>query len=75
MGNAPFEIDQRKQRRLAREVADRKSAEDLATLIIDRINTTVIRPGPKPEERECTEVASELVGLHGEIVALILESE
>lgn len=73
MGNTAFEIEQRRNARLKREVEDSKAANDLAARIIAEINNTIIRPGPKPEERECTTVAQELEALQPRIATLILE--
>lgn len=40
--------------------AKKQLAKIYVTIICNEINNVVIRPGPKPEERECTEVAKEL---------------
>jgi hypothetical protein len=74
MGNSPFEIEDRRIRRLAREKLERESAHELAGRIIRLINSKVIRPGPKPEERECTSVASEVEALQPRIAKLILDA-
>lgn len=73
MGNTPFEIEARRNRRIAREKEERASARALADKIIAEINNKIIRPGPKPEERECTVVASELEALRPRIAQIILE--
>ena len=75
MGNTPFEIEDRRAKRLKREREERESAQRLATSVIQLINSAIIRPGPKPEERECTQVAGELEALRPKIVKLILESD
>lgn len=54
------EIDRRKELAKAIELEDMKRATRLAKKVIGHLNKIVIRPGPKPEERECTKVASEL---------------
>ena len=73
MGNTAFEIEQRRKSRLAREGEDLKWATSVAEKVIAEINNVVIRPGPKPEERECTNVAAELRALGPRIAAIILE--
>lgn len=35
-------------------------ADKLVMVIVDKIVTDLIRPGPNPEERECYDVAQEL---------------
>ena len=35
-------------------------ADKIVMAIVDRISTAIIRPGPKPEERECYVMAQEL---------------
>lgn len=55
-----LEIERRKLQQQQRQTEDNKRATELATEIIRHLNSTVIRPGPKPEERECTQVATEL---------------
>lgn len=54
------EIDRRKELAKAIEIEDMRRATKLAKKLIAHLNKIVIRPGPKPEERECTKVASEL---------------
>jgi hypothetical protein len=46
-------------------------AEKIATAVVDRINAEIIRPGPKPEERECYIVAQELRDLTPQLTGLI----
>lgn len=72
MGDTPYEIASRKSKRLAREEKELESANELADRVLSLINSKVIRPGPKPEERECTQVASEILALKPDIVELIL---
>lgn len=47
------------QKRLRLEDTKR-FAMKLATIAIDNIITDIVRPGPKPEERECYDVANEI---------------
>jgi hypothetical protein len=72
MGNTPYERERYKAAQLAREREEYQSAEAVASRIIEMINSRVIRPGPKHEERECTEVAAEIEVLKPEIIELIL---
>lgn len=58
------EIEENKKR-IAEEKTVRKSeiermAMKLATIAVDNIVADIIRPGPKPEERECYDVANEI---------------
>ena len=62
---ANIEKAQRNDRR--KKVAD-KVAKKLETEIIN----IIIRPGPTPEERECTTVAQEIKDYHGILVSKIL---
>jgi hypothetical protein len=73
MGNTPYEVEQRRSQRLAREREAQEAAEELAQQVIDLINKVVIRLGPKPEERECTQVAGDIEALRPQIIDLILE--
>lgn len=45
-------------------------AAKIAMATIDRIVNEIIRPGPKPEERECYVMAEELRAIRPEIEAL-----
>lgn len=67
------EMDRRERERQRLISEARKDATSLATRIVEHINHTVIRPGPKPEERECTHVADELRLEIPTIADLILE--
>lgn len=58
VSDAERERRARKQREM--ELKAHENAVALATQIVNHLNSVVIRPGPKPEERECTKVASEL---------------
>jgi hypothetical protein len=48
-------------------------ANKIATALIDRINAEIIRPGPKPEERECYVVAQELRDLTPQLAQLVVQ--
>ena len=61
-----------RNRRLAEIRGERRRfaeglAMDLSALIVDK----VIRPGPKPEERRCTDVANEMTLLEPDLVDII----
>ena len=58
--------------RQQQKAQERRDAVALASRIIDHLNKVIIRPGPKPEERECTTVARELKGEIPTIADLIL---
>lgn len=68
------EIKRREERRL-KEVAERrkKYAKKIVTVVVDRINHDIIRPGPKPEERECYDVANEIRELSPELISLVAD--
>lgn len=65
------------QRRYAREEKKRVNAERMALAdkivmaITDKIANDIIRPGPKPEERECYVMAKELRDLSKELSLLV----
>lgn len=48
-------------------------ANKIAMVVIDHISAAIIRPGPKPEERECYIVAQELRDATSEITRRIAE--
>lgn len=54
------------------EARQRQRATDLATKLVRHLNRIVIRPGPKPEERECTQVAAELESQIPQLANIIL---
>lgn len=54
------EIKRREQAIARMEAEELERAKRLAKRIVSHLNKIVIRPGPKPEERECTKVAKEL---------------
>jgi hypothetical protein len=62
------EVERRRAVAAQERQAENKRAVRLATGIVEHLNRIVIRPGPKPEERQCTEVAGEL---RAEIPALV----
>lgn len=65
-------IKRRQQEREDEEDARRKRfAKKIVTVLVDRINNEVVRPGPKPEERECYDVANELRDMTPELVELV----
>ena len=75
MGNTTYEIEQRRKKRLEKEQKDRQWANGIAARIVAEINSVIIRPGPRPEERECITVAAELSALQPRIAAIILDEE
>lgn len=46
-------------------------ADKIVLAVVDRISADIIRPGPKPEERECYVVAQELRDHSQHLVALV----
>lgn len=48
-------------------------ADKIVMVIIDKIVNNLIRPGPKPEERECYEMARELRDMRPEIKDLVAQ--
>jgi hypothetical protein len=68
------------QQRLEQERADlkaenderrRKLAQKIVMVLVNKIIHDIIRPGPKPEERECYEMAGELRLMNEEFVDLV----
>ena len=61
------------------ETAERMAlADKIVMVVVDRIAADIIRPGPKPEERECYVMAQELrdhTAHLKELVAAILKIE
>lgn len=53
--------------------ARKKLADKIVTVCIDMTVNQTIRPGPKPEERECYEMANELRALKDQMVTLVAE--
>lgn len=62
----------------ARERKRLELADKLVMVLVDRIVADLIRPGPKPEERECYEMAQELrdmAPMLRELVVQVLDIE
>lgn len=53
-----------------RDDARQELAAKIAMAVVDRIVNEIIRPGPKPEERECYVMAEELRTITPDIEAL-----
>jgi hypothetical protein len=53
--------------------ARKKLADRIVNVCIDMTVNQIIRPGPKPEERECYEVANELRAMKDQMVELVAE--
>jgi hypothetical protein len=53
--------------------ARKKLADRIVNVCIDMTVNQIIRPGPKPEERECYEMANELRAIKDQMVELITE--
>jgi hypothetical protein len=51
----------------------KKLADRIVNVCIDTTVNEIIRPGPKPEERECYEMANELRALKEQMVTLVTE--
>lgn len=56
-------------------IADERSklAAKIVMAVVDKIVAEIIRPGPKPEERECYEMAGELRALIPDLETLAKE--
>ena len=64
--------DRRRAKRMELAGAKRMELVDkLVMVVIDRIVADLLRPGPKPEERECYEMAQELRDMAPELRDLI----
>ena len=79
-GGRPLDSKEREELRLRLERQKRQSynirkafAEELAMELSSLICEKVIRPGPKPEERACTDVANELTLIEPDIVKVIYD--
>jgi|SRR5579859_3295782 len=48
-------------------------ADKIVMVVIDKIVSDLIRPGPKPEERECYEMAQELRDMTTELKCLVAQ--
>ncbi len=58
----------------------KRFAMKLSTIVVDNIITDIVRPGPKPEERECYDVANEIREHQSKVIeeimkAIIVESK
>jgi len=53
--------------------ARKKLADKIVTVCIDATVNQIIRPGPKPEERECYEMANELRAFKNQMVELVAQ--
>lgn len=51
----------------------KKLADRIVNVCIDATVNQIIRPGPKPEERECYEMANELRAIKAQMVATVEE--
>jgi hypothetical protein len=60
-----------KERVLAADAKRLAVADKIVMAITDRICSDLIRPGPKPEERECYVMAQELRDMRNELTALV----
>jgi hypothetical protein len=72
MGSSYFGSAIAREERIAREQQQRLDAEaqlskartalaaKIVMAVVDRIILEIVRPGPKPEERECYEMAGEM---------------
>lgn len=75
--------EREKQQQAELELANKKEqdrikrqnnfAHDLTIEIFKIITENVIRPGPRPEERQCFDVANELTVFESEISSLIVK--
>lgn len=77
MGGNITAVDRERQTQMAREWDERRRREAtaLATKLVRHLNRVVIRPGPKPEKRECTQVAAELESEIPNLANIILKEE
>jgi hypothetical protein len=57
----------------AKATERRKMAMKIVMAVVDRVVNDIVRPGPKPEERECYEMANELRAITPELEALVTE--
>lgn len=61
------------QRTKLQNQARRRLADRIVNVCIDTTVNQIIRPGPKPEERECYEMANELRELKTQMIDLVTE--
>lgn len=57
----------------ARNAARKKLADRIVNVCIDATVNQIIRPGPKPEERECYEMANELRAMKEQMIQTVAE--
>lgn len=72
--NRKIEADRQTRLRTRRDKAERDRADlakRIAIAVVDKICTDIIRPGPKPEERECYVMAEELRYIKPDIESLV----
>lgn len=74
MGGNISAADRERREQVLREYEERQrqKATTLAAKLVRHLNRIVIRPGPKPEERECTQVATELESEIPNLASIIL---
>jgi hypothetical protein len=53
--------------------ARRRLASKIVTVCIDATVNQIIRPGPKPEERECYDMADELRAIKDKMIDLVAD--
>ncbi len=53
--------------------ARKKLADRIVNVCIDTTVNQIIRPGPKPEERECYEMANELRAMKDQLIATVAD--
>ncbi len=76
---SPYYISEEQQKlreasiKSARTKARNKLANKIVTVCIDTTINQIIRPGPKPEERECYEMADELRTIKQQMIELVSE--
>jgi hypothetical protein len=72
---AAQQMAQRQRDQEAARIADqrRQLAAKIIMATVDKIVNEIVRPGPKPEERECYEMAGELRALVPELENLAAE--
>jgi hypothetical protein len=64
---------QKGQETKARNRDRKKLADRIVNVCIDQTVNMIIRPGPKPEERECYEMANELRAIKEQMVETVAE--
>jgi hypothetical protein len=60
-----------KEMKIAADAKRLAIADKIVMALTDRICSDLIRPGPKPEERECYVMAQELRDMHNDLAALV----